>query len=294
MMESLSKPQTDVVQSMESYFKEFEEKAAEWSEKAKALKVTNESETDLMAQAREARLALRDIRLAVVAKHKELKEDALRKGQTLDLIKRRLVGMIEPTEDHLQSQEDFIKIKENKRIETLNSERIKLLSPYVGEQAQIMSLGLLADDAFEAMLAGYKSAADKKAKEDEKARLAKIKADEDDLKERQRIAKENEKLRAEQLKANEKLSKERAEKKKLEDEIKAKADKEERERQEKLAAERKAKRAPDKEKLLLLVKNLGEFPLPTMKDDEAQDIISNVQVLIEKIKKYIISNVEKL
>lgn len=144
------------------------------------------------------------------------------------------------------------------------------------------------------MLNGYKIAAEEKVKEDERLRLAKIKEDADAAKEKERVRKENEKLKADQAKIKEKLDKERADKKKLEDEIQAKKDKEESDRKEKLATERKAKRAPDKEKLLVLAKSLGEFPLPTMKDDEAQNIISNVQVLIEKIQKYIQSNAEKL
>jgi chemotaxis protein histidine kinase CheA len=247
-----------------------------------------------MGQARAARLALKNIRIDVVNKHKELKEHSLREGQTLDLIKRRLVGFIEPTETLLQEQEDFPIIQEKKRIEALTNERIKLLEPYVGEQAKIMSLGLLHAEAFKSMVDGYKLAKEQREREDAKALKDEIEAKLKNENEQAQIKAENEKLKAEQKKNEEKLYKERAEKKKLEDAIKAKAEKEEQEQKEKAASERKAKRAPDKDKLLTLAESLGQLPLPSMKDEEAQEILNNVKGLLGKVQKYICSKAESL
>jgi len=86
--------------------------AAEWEESAKTLTVTDDSQVDLMLKARSARLELREKRLAVTAKHKELKESSLRRGQALDKIKRFVLGLIEPIEKFLEDQEKFVERKQ--------------------------------------------------------------------------------------------------------------------------------------------------------------------------------------
>jgi len=101
--------------ALKSAFLPFEEKAAEWKEKAQQLTVTSVTEVEKMKDARAARLQLRRIRLDVEALHKEKKANIIREGNTLDLIKRTLVGFIEPTEDFLQQQEDFAEIAEANR-----------------------------------------------------------------------------------------------------------------------------------------------------------------------------------
>ena len=65
--------QTDVDELIAD-FGEAVEAAAQWEEQAKSLEVTSEDQTDLMQKARMARLELREKRLAVTKKHKELKQ----------------------------------------------------------------------------------------------------------------------------------------------------------------------------------------------------------------------------
>ena len=86
--------------------------AAEWESRAKTIVVTDESQIVEMQQAREARLELRDKRIAVVKQHKEMKDSSLRRGQALDKVKRFVLGLIEPIEAYLDAQEHFV---ENKR-----------------------------------------------------------------------------------------------------------------------------------------------------------------------------------
>lgn len=159
--------------SLEEHFKDFEQQATEWSEKAKSIIVEDVSQTDLMKQAREARLILRDVRLGVEKKHKELKADALTFTQMLDSIKRKLVGLIEPIEEHLMTQEKFIEIHEEKRIAQLRVKRTEALRPYMGDQADKMQLGELEEETFNSILEGQKSAFEerKRKEQEEKQRL---------------------------------------------------------------------------------------------------------------------------
>lgn len=163
-------------QSLEPFFKEFEQKALEWSDKAKAITVTDASQTGLMKQAREGRLAMRQVRLGVDAKHKELKEESLRTGQTLDAIKRRLNGLIEPIESHLQQQEDFIELQEEKRKKEVYESRMAILKEIGYEDAQSLPLAELSEDVFNHMINGFKVAKEEteanklKAKQEEEAK----------------------------------------------------------------------------------------------------------------------------
>lgn len=288
------KPKTELEVSLEPYFKEFEEKAIEWKEKAESLVVTDASDTDLMASAREARLALRQIRIGVNHKHAELKEEALKTGQTLDAIRRRLVGLIEPLESHLQEQEDFVAIKEREAKEQLTNERIALLEPYIGEQASLMSLGDMDEAVFNTVLEGQKAAQKQKEQEEADRAAAEAKAAEEARIEQERIRKENELLRKQNEAKEKKLRAEREAREKLEAEAMAKAEAEEAERKAQAAAQRKAKRAPDKQKLLSLAEQIELLNCEKLKDEDAQKILNNATDLLAKVVKYIRTNADKL
>lgn len=189
-IQKLQFPQ-DVALDFQSQFAPFEKQAREWEAKAKALVVTDISQVEEMKQAREARLALRRIRLDVDKKHKEMKADALRKGQMLDLIKRTLDGYITPLEAHLQAQEDFAEVQAAKRKQQLYDERLEALAPCrtPGDMLHTLPLGEMDGAAFEAMLVGLQAA--------KEAREAKAHADEQARKEAEQKAKE-ERERAQQ------------------------------------------------------------------------------------------------
>src|SRR5688572_12032577 len=120
----------DMAVALKERFEPFEKQAKEWEAKAMALVVTDENQKNLMAEARKARLALRQIRLDVGKLHEREKADALRTSQLLDTIKRTLTGYIEPLEAHLQAQEDFAKVQEEKRKQELLAARMEALKPY--------------------------------------------------------------------------------------------------------------------------------------------------------------------
>ena len=97
-----------LLQRFGDYFKV----AAEWEIKAKAITVTDASQTSDMAMARIGRLELRQKRIAIEHTRKELKEQSLREGKAIDGIANVLKGVIVPIEEYLDKQEKFVERKE--------------------------------------------------------------------------------------------------------------------------------------------------------------------------------------
>lgn len=158
-----------------------------------------------------------------------------------------------------------------------------------------------------------KKEAEKKERELEKER-AKAKAEREALEEKARkereaqeeqLAQERAKAKAEREAAAEKARLEREENErllkierdkqaKIEAERIAEANRIEAERKAKEDAEKKAKSAPDKEKLFALAVTLSKLEMPEVVSDEAKAIIENVKILIAKTEKYINEQAEKL
>jgi hypothetical protein len=85
-------------------FSEFTTIATEWNEKANAILVTDETQTDLMKQAREGRLLLKAKRIEIEKTRKSLKEQSLNEGRLIDIIAKNLTSLVEPAEKHLELQ----------------------------------------------------------------------------------------------------------------------------------------------------------------------------------------------
>lgn len=197
--------------------------------------------------------------------HKASKEFFLAGGRFVDAIKNKENQINEQMEAKLMDAEKHFENLEKERIEKLNTERIKKITPYV-EDVFGLDLGNMVEDVFNAYYESKKKEhkekleAEKKAEE---ARLAKEKAEKE---EQERIRKENERLKKEaeekekarlaELEAirlkEESERKDREEKQRKEREAyeaKLKSEREERERieleekqkREKLEAELKAK-----------------------------------------------------
>jgi hypothetical protein len=284
---------------IQGHFLEFERKASSWMKKAKTIKVTDATQQKEMEQAREARLELKKIRIAIDGKHRELKEESLRTGQTLDKIKRTLTGLIEPIEDYLLEQEKFVETQEIKRKEELFKTRIASLLPFIPEhEAKAFPLGSMSEEAFGNMLNGYKLQFEHN--EREAARQKRLREEQQlrDEAERKHLAAENEKLRKEKEQQESKLKKEREERQKLEREAEAKRLAEENDRKEEQARKRKAARAPDREKLLVLASRIEEMEFSPVSgklvDGDAQKILDNALGLLVKTRNYITTNAEKL
>lgn len=319
--------------AIQESFNGFFEIASEWEQKAKAIIVTDESQKDLMKQAREGRLFLKSKRVDVENKRKELKEQSLREGQTIDSIARVLKNLIEPIESHLEQQEKYAEIKEAARKEALQAERIEILKP-LNAPYSLYDLKNMAESDFSDLVNGLKSAIQARIEAERRAELEKIEREKAEAAERERIRLDNERLRAEAAErekamaaerakleterkaaedaarkereeAERKLRAEAAERAKLEAEIRVKAESEAKakrdaeikaqdEERQRILAERLAKRAPDKNKLNELAAKIACVPFPDVKSEEAENILKNVKILLDKVVTYIHQNTEKL
>jgi hypothetical protein len=147
-------------------FQDFTQSIEEWSEKANAIVVTDETQKEIMAEAREGRLLLKAKRIEVEKVRKSLKEQSLNEGRLIDSVAKYLTGLIEPAEKHLELQEKFIEIQDqNKRIK-LKTDRTELLQPYkeVIDPSSIQ-LDLITEEAFTTILNGAKFSLENKKAE---------------------------------------------------------------------------------------------------------------------------------
>ena len=178
-------------------FNPFIEKAQEWTDIAMSLVVTSEDQTREMKMARQARLALKDIRLAADKKRKELKEDSLRYGKAVQGVYNIIEGFITPLEEHLEKQEKFAEILEAERMAKLQLEREAEIMPYAEFVAMNTNLSGMPEDEYIKLLQYGKTRM--KERNDEIARIEreKIEAEEKRQQEIERMRLENERIKAE-------------------------------------------------------------------------------------------------
>ena len=202
-------------------FSEFTTIATEWNEKANAILVTDESQKDLMLQAREGRLLLKAKRIEIEKTRKSLKEQSLNEGRLIDSIAKSLTALVEPAEKHLELQERFAEIQDQKIKAELKAKRYELILPYAEViDPETLNLGLITEEALNGILNYAKTTYDAKM---EFERLSKIEQEQKakaEAEEKEKLRLENEKLRAEALQH----SKEVMQKQKEANELKTKAD----------------------------------------------------------------------
>lgn len=165
--------EADTAKSLKESFMPFFEKAEEWKQKADALVVNDVSQVNEMKQAREARLALKSIRVEVENTRKKLKEDSLRKGKAIDGIANVIKYLIEPIEESLEQKEKFAEIQEAKRKEQIRSEREAELKAYNAD-VQFVDLANMPEESYQKFLESAKMIqaqrieAERKAEEEKK------------------------------------------------------------------------------------------------------------------------------
>lgn len=270
-------------QNILSSFTNFLEQAKGWEEKAKTIVITDVLQVKEMKQAREARLALKEIRCNAEATRKTLKEQSLREGKAIDGIANIIKAVIVPIEEHLENQENFVKRKVEAEKDRVRDERMVKLSPFVSD-ISIYNLRDMSEEGFAKLLETSELAlkatkeAERRAEEE---RIAKEKADSE---ERARIKAENDKLREEARAREEEIAKERAEKAKIENELKAKREAEKKE-QERIEAEKRAeaerleksKLAPDKDKILIWIGKIAEVGAPQCSSERTQALVNQAR-----------------
>ncbi len=304
-------------------FTQFMEQIDEWEERATALVVTDVTQVDLMKQAREARLILKNIRVGADYVRKELKEDGLRYGKAVQRVYNEIEYRITPIEEHLLAQEKFAEFAERDRLNMLRSVRQEELKDFQEYVTLSLDLATLSDEEygkFRNMVHSQHDAKLARVAEEERQRKEAAEAAE---KERQRLAAENaaliekqkkimaaqreaariadEKLAAERKAAEEKLAAEReaarvareaAEALRRQEEARLAQQKAEEAARKR--AEARALRAPDLSKLLDLATTLDSIIIPSMKSTEMQQVADNARLLLNKTAAYIRQTLETI
>ena len=163
-------------------FSDFTKVANEWNEKANAILVTDESQKDLMLQAREGRLLLKAKRIEIEKTRKSLKEQSLNEGRLIDGIAKTLTALVEPAEKHLELQERYAEIQDQKRKAELKAKRYELILPYAEViDPEALNLDLITEEAFLGIMKFAKHTLEAKVESDRIAKEEKeslVKADE--------------------------------------------------------------------------------------------------------------------
>lgn len=285
-------------------------KALEWS---KTIQVTDEKQTDLMKQAREGRLKLKNIRVEVEHTRKELKEQSLREGKAIDGMANIIKAMIVPAEEHLEKQEKFAENLAKERKARIAAERLNILLE-ITDVPSMYSYEDMDQTVFDNLVVELKNAKAAKLAAEKKAEADRIAAEKAAAAEQERIRKENAQLKAEAEAREVALAKEReqAEKERLTAEAKAAAEKAEveakleaerkaREVAEKAEAERKAEEqrklaeaenakqkallAPDKEKLMAFADVIDRLEMPNVANREAGKVLDEAKDFLSRISK---------
>lgn len=231
-------------------FNNFFEIAADWEKKARAIVVTSEDQKAEMKMAREGRLFLKQKRVEVENTRKELKEQALREGQTIDSIARILKNLIEPTENYLEQQEKFAEIQEESRRIIRLSERQTELAGYEWQFSDHPTTDLknMSEEMYQTFFTGIRVQYEQRKEAERKAEEDRIAREKAEAEERERIRKENERLKKEAEEKEKALAEER---KRVEAERKAAEEKarKEREAAEKKLAEERAKAEAERRRI---------------------------------------------
>lgn len=273
-----------------SIFNPFFEQAKEWAEKSKDLVVTDESQLELIAETGIARKAIKNIRVSIEHKRKELKEESLRTGQNIDAVAKMLTSFIEPTEKHLLEQEKFVENKEKERKQKLKMERLNQLHD-VDVDGSWYDLDNMPEDAFQVLLTNSITAYEHKKEKEEECRieqerfererkLAAIEEENNRIRERAEAKKEQERLQAEKELVQNELDFVNEQKAKAESEANAKL---ETERLERLKVENELKALKEKEESIAEAKRLS-VELDLRKDDsqKIESIINDFEDLKTK------------
>jgi hypothetical protein len=286
-----------------------------------------------LMEVHEARMVVKGKRIEVEKKRKELKADALAWSQKVDSEARRITKLLEPIETHLTTEEEKItkekeriRAEEERKRQEAAQDRVNQMASF-GKVIPFSEALSMSDGEFFAKLTIAKSEyevgqarleAEKKAREEEAARLAKERAELEKAKaeesakrkaEEDRLAAERAKLEAERRavekarqeqehkEAVAKAAKEAAEraereaKERAEREAREKAESEQRAKEE--AARQEALR-PDKDKLVAYAQALLAVIQPGLFSDSANAIFAEAYKRIEAVSRYIIKSAKEL
>lgn len=234
---------------------EYREQLEKLKTTAETLTVTDASDKAGMKLAKTTRLAIKEIRCAIESRRKELKEEALRKGQKIDAAANELKALCEPLEKRLEEQEKFAE-REAARIASENrARRIEEIGKYTNISGQI-DYGAMTEEEYQALLKDAKDIFElrekqaREAQEAEAVRLAAETAERERVRleqeaERKRIAEENARLKkeVEAREAAAKAERDRIEKERAAERAKAEAERRALEEKARIEREKAAEEA---------------------------------------------------
>jgi hypothetical protein len=228
---------------------------------ASTVTITDETDAAQQKQAKPARIALKNARVAVDKTRKELKEDSLRRGQAIDGIAKVYKDACDREEARLESIETYPARMEKERVDRLVSERTALL---VSSDADplLYNLATMSNEAFDALLYNVIEEQYLRAKAAQQAEADRIAQEEAVKQDTARLKADNERLVRENAEANAKAETERL----AREQVQREADQRDRDRMQadadRAAAEEKAANAPDAEKILAFAHAVAEIPIP--------------------------------
>jgi len=248
---------------------------------AQKIVVTDETQTAAMKEAGIQRRAIKNVRTAAETTRKALKEDSLRRSQSIDKVARMVREMCEAAEERLEGFEKFAELAEAKRREERAADRANQMRPYA-DPSIYNDLGGMSEEAWQLALSGAKDAcaarverehreareraeAEQRRQQElaaarEDARRAREEADRVEREARERAKALEAERDAERAKAREaEEARQRAEERQRQEEQARKLEADERERQ-RMADEA----APDAEKLRAWASAIATLPAPTM------------------------------
>lgn len=282
---------------------------------AEKITVTDATQVSEIKQARSMRLQLKAVRVEIESVRKQLKEESLRKGNSIDGLAKKLKAMIEPTELRLEEQEKFAERKEAERKAALREGRSALIAPYV-EDTSIYPLGDMTDAAFTTLADGLALGYRAKIEAEKKAEADRIAAEMAKRAEDIRIRAENEKLRieaeaanAERVKSEAKarsekaesdrlamverrkaeavLATERAAREKLEADARAAKELERKKAEAEAQAREAAALAPDRDKIIAIASAIRALPMPAVASANARSTVAEIADKREKFAAWI-------
>ena len=227
----LEKPKAQVVMEQ---FNQFFDQVSEYETRAKAIEITDISQTQEMKEARDIRLNLKDIRVNAEKVKKRLKENILVEGRFIDGCYNLIAGTIKPIEDDLLEKEKFVERIEQERLAKIRDERFNLLAECEVD-GTFFDLVNMPEEAFKILLETSQQNYKNRIEAEKQAEAERIAREKAEIEERARLKAENERLQKE---AEEQANILRAEKARLEKEYEAQQQKL-REEKEKVEAEQR-------------------------------------------------------
>jgi hypothetical protein len=278
--------QAETAQMIKDKFAPISEQLEKWDLMAKSFVVTDVTQKDEMKQARETRLLIVNIRTSAERIRKELKEDSLKFGNTVQSIYNDIEKQCKSIESHLKLQEDFEKNLIAAKIETLRIERESKIAEYREFTIFGQNLGTFTDADFEKTFEGAKLQYENKVAKDKQAIIDAEIANNELLAKQAAEKVENEKLRlANEILLKEKQAAEKELQAKKDAEIAAEKEKQEKELQAKKDAENLAK-APIKQQLNIWVQSF-ELPKCSVENEKSALIQARFDSFIAWAKKEI-------